>query len=170
MKATGVVRRIDDLGRVVIPKEVRRTLGIREGDPLEIFVSREGEVMLKKYAPLGETLEKYARIAAESLFQQTGNGMGSFVTENESVLFSTGPKKNQLKGEDIALDFSVIAAGEITMVELPEIGFAAVCPVMHEETPVGCVGVYAENQEALTEDIKRNLKFMASFLSKRMLH
>ena len=54
MKATGIVRRIDDLGRVVIPKEIRRTLRIREGDPLEIFVDREGEVILKKYSPIGE--------------------------------------------------------------------------------------------------------------------
>lgn len=52
MKATGIVRRIDDLGRVVIPKEIRRTLRIREGDPLEIFVDRDGEVILKKYSPI----------------------------------------------------------------------------------------------------------------------
>ena len=56
MKATGIVRRIDDLGRVVIPKEIRRTLRIREGDPLEIFTDREGEVILKKYSPIGEFL------------------------------------------------------------------------------------------------------------------
>ena len=54
MKATGIVRRIDDLGRVVIPKEIRRTLRIREGDPLEIFTDREGGVILKKYSPIGE--------------------------------------------------------------------------------------------------------------------
>ena len=52
MKATGIVRRIDDLGRVVIPKEIRRTLRIREGDPLEIYTDREGEVILKKYSPI----------------------------------------------------------------------------------------------------------------------
>lgn len=60
MKATGIVRRIDDLGRVVIPKEIRRTLRIREGDPLEIFTDREGEVILKKYSPIGE-LANFAR-------------------------------------------------------------------------------------------------------------
>lgn len=54
MKATGIVRRIDDLGRVVIPKEIRRTLKIREGDPLEIFTSNDGEVIFKKYSPMGE--------------------------------------------------------------------------------------------------------------------
>ena len=54
MKATGIVRRIDDLGRVVVPKEIRRTLRIREGDPLEIFTDRQGEIILKKYSPIGE--------------------------------------------------------------------------------------------------------------------
>ena len=54
MRATGIVRRIDDLGRVVVPKEIRRTLRIREGDPLEIFTDREGEIILKKYSPIGE--------------------------------------------------------------------------------------------------------------------
>ena len=54
MKATGIVRRIDDLGRVVIPKEIRKTLRIKEGTPLEIFTDREGEIILKKYSPIGE--------------------------------------------------------------------------------------------------------------------
>src|SRR5690625_6725371 len=67
MKATGIVRRIDDLGRVVIPKEIRRTLRIREGDPLEIFVAREGEVILKKYSPISE-LGHFATVYAEALF------------------------------------------------------------------------------------------------------
>ncbi len=52
MKATGIVRRIDDLGRVVIPKEIRRTMRIREGDPLEIFTNRDGEVIFKKYSAM----------------------------------------------------------------------------------------------------------------------
>ncbi len=60
MKATGIVRRIDDLGRVVIPKEIRRTMRIREGDPLEIFTDREGEVIFKKYSPMGELSETAA--------------------------------------------------------------------------------------------------------------
>lgn len=66
MKATGIVRRIDDLGRVVIPKEIRRTLRIREGDPLEIFTDREGEVILKKYSPIGE-LNEFAQEYANLL-------------------------------------------------------------------------------------------------------
>ena len=72
MKATGIVRRIDDLGRVVIPKEIRRNLRIREGDPLEIFVDRDGEVILKKYCPIGE-LGEFAKEYADSLYEATGH-------------------------------------------------------------------------------------------------
>ncbi len=71
MKATGIVRRIDDLGRVVIPKEIRRTLRIREGDPLEIFVDREGEVILKKYSPIGELGDFAQEIKEELIWKQT---------------------------------------------------------------------------------------------------
>ena len=71
MKATGIVRRIDDLGRVVIPKEIRRTMRIREGDPLEIFVSNEGEVIFKKYSPISE-LGSIAAQYCEVLFRTAG--------------------------------------------------------------------------------------------------
>ena len=71
MKATGIVRRIDDLGRVVVPKEIRRTLRIREGDPMEIFTNREGEIILKKYSPIGE-IDSFAKQYAESLAQVSG--------------------------------------------------------------------------------------------------
>ena len=71
MKATGIVRRIDDLGRVVIPKEIRKTLRIKEGTPLEIFTDREGQIILKKYSPIGE-LNSFAVEYAEALVQTTG--------------------------------------------------------------------------------------------------
>jgi len=71
MKPTGIVRRIDDLGRVVMPKELRRTLRIREGDPLEIYVS-DGSVMLKKYAPSNPEIGDYASDYAKTLAEVTG--------------------------------------------------------------------------------------------------
>ena len=74
MKATGIVRRIDDLGRVVIPKEIRRTLRIRESDPLEIFTDREGEIILKKYSPIGE-LGSFAKEYAEALSSSSGHSV-----------------------------------------------------------------------------------------------
>ena len=72
MKATGIVRRIDELGRVVIPKEIRRTLRIREGDPLEIFTDHDGEVVLKKYSPIGE-IAAIARDYTDSLYRSLGH-------------------------------------------------------------------------------------------------
>ena len=92
MKATGIVRRIDDLGRVVIPKEIRRTLRIREGDPLEIFTDREGEIILKKYSPIGE-LGAFAREYAESLAQNAGH-ITCIVDKDQIIAVSGGAKKD----------------------------------------------------------------------------
>ena len=94
MKATGIVRRIDDLGRVVIPKEIRRTLRIREGDPLEIFVDREGEVILKKYSPIGE-LGDFAQEYADSLYESTGHI--ALISDRDAIVAVSGaPKSNGL--------------------------------------------------------------------------
>lgn len=91
MKATGIVRRIDDLGRVVIPKEIRRTLRIREGDPLEIFVDRDGEVILKKYSPIGE-LGDFAQEYADSLHESIGHI--ALIADRDVVIAVAGaPKK-----------------------------------------------------------------------------
>jgi len=95
MKATGIVRRIDDLGRVVIPKEIRRTLRIREGDPLEIFVDRDGEVILKKYSPIGE-LGDFAKEYAESLYEGTGHV--TMITDRDTfIALAGGSKKDYLE-------------------------------------------------------------------------
>ncbi len=94
MKATGIVRRIDDLGRVVIPKEIRRTLRIREGDPLEIFTDREGEIILKKYSPIGE-LGAFAKEYAESLAQSSGH-ITCIVDKDQIIAVSGGAKKDFL--------------------------------------------------------------------------
>jgi AbrB family transcriptional regulator (stage V sporulation protein T) len=92
MKATGIVRRIDDLGRVVIPKEIRRTLRIREGDPLEIFVDRDGEVILKKYSPIGE-LGDFAKEYAESLYESTNHI--TIITDRDTVIAVSGGSKKE---------------------------------------------------------------------------
>ncbi|MCZ8523702.1 MULTISPECIES: stage V sporulation protein T [Paenibacillus] len=95
MKATGIVRRIDDLGRVVIPKEIRRTLRIREGDPLEIFVDRDGEVILKKYSPIGE-LGDFAKEYAESLYESTNHI--TMISDRDNVIaVAGGSKKDYLE-------------------------------------------------------------------------
>ena len=99
MKATGIVRRIDDLGRVVVPKEIRRTLRIREGDPLEIFTDREGEIILKKYSPIGE-LSQFASEYAESLAQTTG--FLTCITDRDHVVAAAGSGKKELEGKEIS--------------------------------------------------------------------
>ena len=88
MKATGIVRRIDDLGRVVIPKEIRKTLKIKEGTPLEIFTDREGQIILKKYSPIGE-LNNFAEEYAEALVQTTG------LTARQGCSGGSGRKRKQ---------------------------------------------------------------------------
>ncbi len=91
MKATGIVRRIDDLGRVVIPKEIRRTMRIREGDPLEIFTDREGEVIFKKYSPIGE-LTEFAGQYAETLYKTCS--LSVIISDRDAVIACAGvPKK-----------------------------------------------------------------------------
>lgn len=92
MKATGVVRRIDDLGRIVIPKEIRRTLRIKEGDPLEIFTDRDGQVILKKYSPIGE-LSEFATGYAETLSKTTGHI--ACITDKDTVIAVSGGSKKE---------------------------------------------------------------------------
>ena len=95
MKATGVVRRIDDLGRIVIPKEIRKVLRIKEGDPLEVFTDREGQVILKKYSPIGE-LSEFASGYAETLSKTTGHI--ACITDKDTVIaISGGSKKEYLE-------------------------------------------------------------------------
>ena len=119
MKATGIVRRIDDLGRVVIPKEIRKTLRIKEGTPLEIFTDREGEIILKKYSPIGE-LNVFAKEYAEALAQSSG--MVACITDHDQVLrdreagnmwenLSAKLWKMQLRREALCLPTEMTEAG-----------------------------------------------------------
>lgn len=99
MKATGIVRRIDDLGRVVIPKEIRRTLKIREGMPMEIFTDSSGEVILKKYSPVGE-MAQIAEAYAETLVNLTGHGVA--ICDSEQVIAIAGSAKKELLNKPVS--------------------------------------------------------------------
>ena len=99
MKATGIVRRIDDLGRVVIPKEIRRTLRLREGTPLEIFTDREGEIILKKYSPMME-LTAFAGQYAEAMAQSTG--LLVCITDRDQVIAVSGGARKELLQKNIS--------------------------------------------------------------------
>ena len=99
MKATGIVRRIDDLGRVVIPKEIRRTLRIREGDPLEIFTDHDGQVILKKYSPVGE-LSAFAKEYTEALAQATGHI--TCITDKDQIVAIAGGSRKEFLDKSIS--------------------------------------------------------------------
>ena len=108
MKATGIVRRIDELGRVVIPKEIRRTQRIRKGDALEIFTAADGQVVFKKYSPLvelGELAGVYAEVLAKNL------GRPVLMCDRESIVAATGTGKGQLLGRQISDAAARLLAG-----------------------------------------------------------
>lgn len=105
MKATGVVRRIDDLGRIVIPKEIRKTLRIREGDPLEIFTDKEGEIILKKYSPIGE-LSEFATQYAETLARTTGHI--ACISDKDTIIAVSGASKREYLEKSISPEIEKI--------------------------------------------------------------
>ena len=112
MRATGIVRRIDELGRVVIPKEIRRTLRIREGDPLEIYTDRDGEVILKKYSPIGE-MQSFAKDYTESLFRSLGHI--ACIVDRDQVVAASGVSKKELWDKPISHDLESAIQGRQTM-------------------------------------------------------
>ena len=101
MKATGIVRRIDDLGRVVIPKEIRRTLKIRESEPLEIFTDRNGEIILKKYSPIGEITT-----SAQQLAEAASKTCGKLfcICDQDQVIAASGPESKKYQGKQLSKD------------------------------------------------------------------
>jgi AbrB family transcriptional regulator (stage V sporulation protein T) len=115
MKATGIVRRIDDLGRVVIPKEIRRTMRIREGDPLEIYTDRDGEVIFKKYSPIG-SLTDFASQYAETLAKISGSA--ACITDKDTIIAVGGAPKRDLYEKRLSNEIETIMEEKTTF--LPE--------------------------------------------------
>ena len=113
MKATGIVRRIDDLGRVVIPKEIRRTMRIREGDPLEIYTDRDGEVIFKKYSPIGE-LGDFALDYAETLSKTSG--YPTCITDKDNIIAVSGVPKRELSDKKISPELEKMMEDKSTFV------------------------------------------------------
>jgi len=179
MKATGIVRRIDDLGRVVIPKEIRRTMRIREGDPLEIFTDREGEIILKKYSPIGE-LGTFAKEYAESLAQSAGH-ITCIVDKDQIIAVSGGPKKDFFeKHISVAMEKcinsrSTVNAGrnESTFVPLLEedveeaYNYQLVMPIICEGDVLGAV-VFLSQDKKMGEVEGKLAQTAAGFLGKQM--
>jgi len=177
MKATGIVRRIDDLGRVVIPKEIRRTLRIRDGDPLEIYTEKDGEVIFKKYSPVGE-LSDFAAQICEALYK-SGDCVAA-VCDRDTVIACAGVPKKELVDKRISggltdiMDsrklYAAAPRAEVPFAEGEEILFISVAaPIIAEGDVMGCV-VFAAKQGA-SEPTEVQVKLaatVASFLGKQM--
>lgn len=176
MKATGIVRRIDDLGRVVIPKEIRRTLRIREGDPLEIFVDREGEVILKKYSPIQE-LGQFAQEYSESLFLSLNKTV--LISDRDTFIAADGPNKKDYLSKNISSllervmeDRQALVKDSFVALELikdqPAINASYVVqPIIANGDPVGALVIFSE-EEKVTSEEKLTLEVAANFLAKQM--
>lgn len=185
MKATGIVRRIDDLGRVVIPKEIRRTLRIREGDPLEIFVDREGEVILKKYSPIRE-LGEFAREYCDSLFEATGHI--TCIADRDTIIAVAGASKKEYLNKAIgpsaeqAMEerktIHIGLAGEHAMCKTcPEneeedkckYTSEVVAPIVSQGDPIGAVMLLSKEPGMKMGDLEIKLvETAAAFLAKQM--
>ena len=179
MKATGIVRRIDDLGRVVIPKEIRRTLRIREGDPLEIFTDREGEIILKKYSPIGE-LGTLSRLYSESLSQTMGCTV--LITDMDQVVSASGAGKKELQDAYISRDLEKVIqmraqvmekAGNPKFVEIvsgaKEFAEEVISPILCDGDVIGSVVFLTRDEKRKFTEVEQKVALSAAeFLGKQM--
>lgn len=177
MKATGIVRRIDDLGRVVIPKEIRRTMRIREGDPLEIYTDKDGEVIFKKYSPVGE-LSLFAAQMCETLAKTTGCACA--VSDRDSIIAASGVSKREVLDKRISEDLEriiesrlmyQIKPGEQKLQALAEnAGYyiSVAAPILAEGDVSGCVVFLSNDASPMSETEYKLAQTIAGFLGKQM--
>lgn len=174
MKATGIVRRIDDLGRIVIPKEIRRTLRIRERDALEIFTDRDGEVILKKYSPIAD-LEDFAQEYADSLFESTGHV--AIITDRDAYIAVSGTGRKAFLGKSLpeevteAMEKRQPYTSERAGVRLPIQGFddanQLLVPIIHDGEVVGAV-ILLSKEKSLGNLEMTLCQTAADFLAKQL--
>ena len=178
MKATGIVRRIDDLGRVVIPKEIRRTMRIREGDPLEIYTDNDGEVIFKKYSPIGE-LAAFASQYADVLLK--GTDLPVIICDRDICVAAAGiPRKEVLERritsqvEELMTQrhSHVTSAGDgkhVTVLEGVEKPASIIIPILTSGDVAGAVCLLApENGAVPTEADVKLAQVAAAFLGRQM--
>ena len=178
MKATGIVRRIDDLGRVVIPKEIRRTLRIREGDPLEIFTDRDGEVILKKYSPISE-LGSFAQEYAETLYATLGTP--ALISDRDEMIAVAGVSKKDYinrrlssQAEEILQSRSIVTEKLEKSIEwipgqVEQVKSYCVAPIIVDGNPIGAVYLLSK-VHFIGETETKAVETAAHFLAKQMEH
>ncbi|WP_270942882.1 stage V sporulation T C-terminal domain-containing protein [Romboutsia lituseburensis] len=178
MRATGIVRRIDDLGRVVIPKEIRKTLRIREGDPLEIFTAKDGEVILKKYSPIGE-LNEFSQEYTETLGETLGYGI--VVTDLDSIIAVSKLPKKDYKEKSISDELEqLIENREVKYAKdnkiLPlhkddsmEYAKQIIMPIVSSSGDcIGSIVLVSKESEGISDTEEKILKIAANFLGKQV--
>ena len=177
MKATGIVRRIDDLGRVVIPKEIRRTMRIREGDPLEIFTDRSGEIILQKYSHIGE-ISGYAKEYADALSKVTDHIV--CITDRDQIIAVSGGHKELLQKQlhkelDKALNSRETFVADRSspkfckITDNADMKWETVSPIISEGDVIGSVCILETDQGKNMGELEHKLALSAStFLGKQM--
>ena len=172
MKATGIVRKVDDLGRIVIPKEIRKNLKIREGDPVEIFVSQGENIVLKKYSLLNGYENEFNKIASV-----LANKLNTtvLISDNDKVIASAGPLKDEYHGKDLShrvrniLQERRTTHASLTNITTKEIyqGNAYIFPLIVEGDLFGGIIVLL-NDIDFTESYKVVMEVMGNYIIKRL--
>ena len=180
MKATGIVRRIDDLGRVVVPKEIRRTLRIREGDPMEIFTDREGEIILKKYSPIGE-LGAFSQQYADAVYQATKYPV--LISDKDQFIAAAGLPKKEIIGTPIHSDLeNAIEHRQCIYAQKSEKDFINLCGLNHQTfysqalstiicagDAVGAIAILSTKEDSPLEEGTINLAVTGAYFLGRQL-
>ncbi len=176
MKATGIVRRIDDLGRVVIPKEIRRTMRIREGDPLEIYTDHDGEVIFKKYSPVGE-LHSFAMSYAETLNKSCG--LKVVICDRDTVIASAGVPKKEYSESKITEEADELIEkrseyiwsegdNEKFLTSRSSEKISVLSPIVTSGDIIGAVASISEERKKPDDMEIKMIQTAASFLSKQL--
>lgn len=178
MKATGIVRRIDDLGRVVIPKEIRRTMRIREGDPLEIYTDKEGGVIFKKYSLMGGVVE-FAGQLCDSLSRTTGRP--AIITDRDNCIAVAGVPRRELMDKPISQELERLMEGRQiyqhkggeTPIPLcageEKFSLSTAAPILSEGDVLGCVVFAGQGEDLLGGEVDYKLaQSIAGFLGRHM--
>lgn len=177
MKATGIVRRIDDLGRVVIPKEIRRIMRIREGEPLEIYTDNDGEIIFKKYSPVGE-ISRFAEQYAEVLFRTSG--FQTVITDRDTVVACAGSSKRELIGKSVGDSLGALmesrvhyvvrrdTVNEVSIVDGVERKASVVSPIVTNGDVIGSVCMMREDGKLPTETDIKLVQTAAQFIGRQM--
>lgn len=175
MKATGIVRRIDELGRVVIPKEIRRTMRIRENEPLEIYTERDGEIIFKKYSPIGD-ISASSNQCAEAISKSSGRPIA--ICDKDSIIAVAGMSKKEYLEKPVSLSLSAlmsrrkeyIADEQNSGVEITENGDGRVscfAPILADGDVIGGVVSLMKNGDYPNDTEQKLVSAGAMFLGKQ---